>query len=95
MTMRCLASGMAVVTEFTGTTRRTWARNNTLPGASDDVVIGVFSGSSIIVSESDVSVKSLNSSHAIHLSGVTFRVAENSFLNDTFQVGNSSTFLIT
>ena len=64
--------------------------DDTLPSASDDVSIGAFAGASIIVSGADVSVHSLNTSHAIELSGVTFSIATSSLLNDTFTLAGGT-----
>lgn len=51
------------------------------------MIIGAFAGSPIIVSGTDVSVHSLNSSHAIDLSGVTLSIATSSVLNSTSILG--------
>src|SRR5262249_8245310 len=64
--------------------------NNLLAGAADDAVINVAGDITIVHDAGTTSIRSLNSSEAITLSGGSFTLSQNSTIDDTFTVAGGT-----
>ncbi|MGD9632161.1 MAG: hypothetical protein AB7U97_02710, partial [Pirellulales bacterium] len=86
---------MALVTWDGGGTSTDWNEaanwtNNVLPGAADDVVIDVAASPTITFSSGSASIKSLQSTEVISLSGGTLSIAEASQIDNALNLSGGT-----